>query len=650
MAVVQSEGSLIASHRSFARYPQSLSFYSGYSEDYAAIYRTQPSVRTVIEFLAMNFAQVKLKTYRRISDTDRQDLNNHPLAQSIRNPNPWSSRHRFFRDMFSDYLLYSNAFSLKVRADSFSAVQQVRIPPFLIQPYEDPQDTNWYRVKQWQVGNRERVLFDADKIIHLAGYNPDDSRVGLSPMETLRRILAEDKSSGEWREQFWKNSARQSGYIKRPKSAPKWSEEAEARFKTEWRALYTGVGPDAGGTPILEDDMEYVNAGFSPKDSEYLGARKLTREEIASAFHLSPVFVGILDNANYSNVKEMHKGLYQDALGPHFDFWEEEYELQLMSEFADVENVYLEFNIREKLKGSFEEEAAVLQTATGAPWLLRNEARARQNLPAVEGGDQLVVPLNVLVGGQASATDSAPPIGAASRTMKAIEAPKKKSADDLESQAKAWHAKHVEVLSAYFASQKSSIMSRLGSGQSLSSAWVDSTWDNRLKGDLQALTHSMVDDMGTKTASDLGGEFDIGMVENYIAETCDRAAKAINATTKAQLANAEDNLKAIGRKDTADFLERADEIFVVAEGTRSDQIAVSRVTSLGSFAKEKAGEQTGAGTKTWVVHSNNSRHPSLSGETVEIGKTFSNGALWPGHGVLALSQRAGCTCELQINP
>jgi hypothetical protein len=50
-----------------------------------------------------------------------------------------------------------------------------------------------------------------------------------------------------------------------------------------------------------------------------------------------------------------------------------------------------------------------LQASTGAPWLTRNEARARANLPAVENGDELVTPLNVLVGGQASPLDSAPP-------------------------------------------------------------------------------------------------------------------------------------------------------------------------------------------------------------------------------------------------
>lgn len=82
--------------------------------------------------------------------------------------------------------------------------------------------------------------------------------------------------------------------------------------------------------------------------------------------------------------------------------------LQLLPDFPDTKDLYVEFNLAEKLRGSFEEQAVQLQTAVGGPWMSRNEARARVNLPQVENGDDLITPLNVLTGGQASPTDSAP--------------------------------------------------------------------------------------------------------------------------------------------------------------------------------------------------------------------------------------------------
>jgi hypothetical protein len=69
----------------------------------------------------------------------------------------------------------------------------------------------------------------------------------------------------------------------------------------------------------------------------------------------------------------------------------------------------VEFNLAEKLRGAFEEQAVQLQTSVGGPYMTRDEARARLNLPHLEGANDLIVPMKVTQGGQASPTDSAPP-------------------------------------------------------------------------------------------------------------------------------------------------------------------------------------------------------------------------------------------------
>jgi HK97 family phage portal protein len=136
------------------------------------------------------------------------------------------------------------------------------------------------------------------------------------------------------------------------------------------------------------------------RDSQLVESRKLTREEVAAAYHVPLPLVGILDHATFSNVKEQHKHLYQDCLGPWLVNLEEEIELQLLPEFTDSEDVYTEFNISEKLKGSFEEQTAALRVGTGAPFLSRNEARARLNLPRIAEAefDTPVTNLNTLEG------------------------------------------------------------------------------------------------------------------------------------------------------------------------------------------------------------------------------------------------------------
>ena len=61
----------------------------------------------------------------------------------------------------------------------------------------------------------------------------------------------------------------------------------------------------------------------------------------------------------------------------------------------DTDRFYVEFNLEEKLRASFEEKAAVTSTAVGAPWMTVNEARELNNLKNIDGGDELIMPLNM---------------------------------------------------------------------------------------------------------------------------------------------------------------------------------------------------------------------------------------------------------------
>ncbi|GAA1961924.1 phage portal protein [Amycolatopsis minnesotensis] len=372
----------------------------GLAQDYATIWRTQPQVRTVVSFLARNIAQLGIHVYRRMSDVDRVRITDHPVGDLLSKPNPFTTRYRLIEALVSDLAIYDNAILAKV-----DTLGLVRLDPRYVTPISANQFTvETYRYRG-TTGYRD---LPAEQVIHFRGYNPEDGRWGCSPMETLRRTLSEEYQAGQYREQLWRNGARLMGYLKRPLDAPEWGEAARDRFRRSWQAQYTGTGAKAGGTPILEDGMDFVPASVTPEAAQYIEARRLTREEVAAAYHIPLPMVGILDHATFSNIQEQHKNLYQDTLGPWLTMMTEELHLQLLGDFEDSQDVYLEFNLAEKLRGSFEEQAAQLQTATGAPWMTRNEARARVNLPQLDGGDELVTPLNVLTGGQASPTDSAP--------------------------------------------------------------------------------------------------------------------------------------------------------------------------------------------------------------------------------------------------
>lgn len=630
MAFVVTDGQIAATHRS-GRLPVTsrVQLADDVAQSYEELWRRQPQIRTVVSFLGRNIAQINLHVFERLSDVDRRRLTDHPLAQLLGRPNPRTTRYRLMDSLVQDLGIFDNAFWLKVKLSSGQTRGLLRIPPQCVKPVGD----SWLWPEKYKIGDGSTArVVDADSIVHFRGYNPADARWGVSPMETLRRILAEEYQAGVAREQLWRNGARFPGYIKRPLDAPKWSNEARSQFQTDWTDAYTGTGRSIGGTPILEDGMDFTASGITPADAQYLEARKLTREEVAAAYHIPLPMVGILDHATFSNIKEQHQQLYQDTLGPWLRMIEEELTLQLLPDLDETRNVYLEFNLAEKMRGSFEEQAQALQTAVGVAWMTTNEARARMNLPQLPGGDELKVPLNVIGSTQAPSMEAAPKQAPAGRRAKSR--PTRRQQEEA-----------AEVFKAFFARQRATVLSILGAGGE--DWWDGPRWDRELSADLLALSlksatriaRAVLDQYGLDPAA-----YDPDRTAAFLDAVAQARAKAVNTVTRHALTEALDD---DGDKTPAG-------VFDDAQQSRSQVAASTLMTTLAGFATVEAAQQVSGGKarKTWNVNSANPRpsHALLDGETVAVGQPFSNGAQWPGDSsALYVDDIAGCSCGVTID-
>ena len=670
-AVVVSSGQLTAVQSPWwpTRTRGSVRMYNDFSFDYGTLYRTQPNVRTCVDFLARNIAQLGLHVFRRVSETDRQRLRDHPLTLTLNQPLPPTykmTRYRLIEALVSDLGVYFNAYWLKLRQGN-NQIGLLRLPPQFVTPAGGLVPSEYKLI----VGGTERTIAP-DEIVHVRGYNPENPVAGLSPLETLRRVLAEEYAAGQYRESFWQNSARMNGVILRPADAPNWSQTARATFRTEFEELYSG-DENSGRTAILEEGMTWQSTSFNPQESEYLAGRKLTREECARAYHIPLPMVGILDHATFSNIREQHKNLYQDALGPTLAMIEQDIELQLLPEFADVAGVYVEFNIAEKLAGSFDEQSQALQSAVGRPWMTANEARAKQNLPSLGGdADVLVTPLNVLIGGQASPRDSAPgkgkELGVRSEGDGAETELTKKN-DGVETKAldvqnaelrERYEGKFREAFIRHYRRQESSLAGSLpkrgvldydpaqaADGKSyIGDTWYDDArWNRELAVDLLPLNLLTAKTWGELVIgameADVDGEaFVDGMME-YITTHSEVQAEYINEYTLAQLRdalNAEDPKLAFR------------DMFVAAVSVWAARQALSAVTAMLNFGATEGARASGLRRKTWQVNSSNPRpdHQSMNGETVGIRETFSNGLRWPGDSRGTAEDNANCMCSVRF--
>ena len=596
------------------------------------LWATQPHLRTVVTFRARNVAQLGLHVFERVSDVDRRRDHSSPLAVALRRPDTSMTTYDLIFSLVGDLDLYDRAYWLLLTDSDGQTPVIRRLPPSWVEPvFSDP-----FTVKKYRVARGDKYVDVApEQILAFTGYSPG-SPIGASPtIESLKDTLREQIEASAYRAQIWKRGGRVSAVLQRPKDAPPWSDGAREAFREDWYAKYTGRGTRAGGTPILEDGMTLNRIDFNAQEQQFVDVAKLALATVASAYHVNPTMIGLLDNANYSNVREFRRMLYGDTLGPLLAQIEARINAFLLPALGmDPSRYYAEFNLQEKLQGSFEEQAAVMSTMVGRPIMTADEARGRFNLPALGGdAEQLVTPLNVLVGGQASPQDS----GSQNRTTgERVDEPKARPA--LKARAPESHEeRYADLLKSFFARQGRSVRSRLGADDP--EWWDADRWNGELADDLARMYVNSSETAAKALLERVGmGEYDVDRTLEYLRKAARTNAESINAATKAAVDDAAD----------ADGVAS---VFEVAESQRAGEIAATTVTFASAWGAAEAGRQNSPGaTKTWRTTSGNPRasHAAMDGETVPLDDVFSNGLMWPG-GIGDPAEVAGCRCELDIN-
>ena len=622
------------------------------SMDAAELYRTQPNLRAVVSFLADNAAQVPIKVYERASDTDRPRVHDSPAAFLMSQPNPDMTAYEFKRWMYTDLLLYERFLTLIIPSKETESGWELRpIPAPWIQSYKGASP---FAPESIVIGTNHGtapIEVPANKFILFHGYDPTDPMRQYSRISALKETLHEQVESNKFRRQMWHRGGRFNAYLTRPKDVEHWSEGAFNRFKETWKASWAGSDAgEGGGMPILEDGMEIKTVQFNSRDAQWAEAVKLSREDCAAVYHVNPAMIWPGSGQTYASAKDNARALYNDCLAPTLMQATDRLNMVLLPRIGEPANHYIAYDITIKTEGTYEEKIATLSSAVGAPFLSRNEARAKLDLPAIEGGDDLITPLNVLTGGLASPRDTDPTEerynSAPQKILKKSEARKSRGKPTDE------EADRIsKVYKSFFKRQAESVLPKLRAKSE--KWWNEERWNKELAEDLFKEAFSMSSAIGKETVRKLfdNGEYDPDRTEAFIQAMCKRRAEMVNQTTYKELQEA---LEA----DEDDEALRAtpEGVFDNAEENRADSAGLAFAGAVLAWSAMEAVRQNedrvgGKAYKTWVVTSSNPRasHAKMNGETVPYGEAFSNGAQWPGDiDNLSVEEVANCHCIMEI--
>ncbi|MEL6062428.1 MULTISPECIES: phage portal protein [unclassified Methylobacterium] len=297
----------------FALYAESRACWT--SRDPAALaqagYARNPVVHRAVRLVAESAASLPLIATGLGADRGAD------LLALLARPNPRESGPHLLETVYADLLLAGTAYLEAVTLDGrVAALQALRPGRMRMLPGPD----GWPAAYVYTAGGRSR-RFDLPPpggseiapILALSLFNPEDESGGLAPIAAAATALDIHNAASAWNKALLDNAARPSGALVFAGAA--LSEPQFDRLKAELEANYQGAA-NAGRPLLLEGGLDWKPLALSPRDMDFVEAKNAAAREIALAFGVPPLLLGLAGDNTHANYAEANRALYRQTLIP----------------------------------------------------------------------------------------------------------------------------------------------------------------------------------------------------------------------------------------------------------------------------------------------------------------------------------------------
>lgn len=243
-----------------------------------------------------------------------REIDAHPLIELMAQPNPRLSGCGLMEALAAHLMIAGNAYVEAVALDGVPRELHVLRPDRMrVVPGAD----GWAQAYDYAAGGRS-VRFTQEgavpPILHIALFNPLDDYYGAPPLEAAQVALDLHNAAGAWNKALLDNAARPSGALVYGGTG-NLSDEQFERLKEELEANFAGSA-NAGRPLLLEGGLDWRPLSLTPKDMDFLEAKNAAAREIALAFGVPPMMLGIPGDATYSNYAEASRVLWRQTVLP----------------------------------------------------------------------------------------------------------------------------------------------------------------------------------------------------------------------------------------------------------------------------------------------------------------------------------------------
>ncbi|MDK3019278.1 phage portal protein [Pseudodonghicola flavimaris] len=254
---------------------------------------------------------------------DRQRrFDSHPVLALVRRPNAGQSRAEFLEALVAQLLLSGNGYVEAVmRAEAAPGELPLELHVLRSDRIEVvPGADGWPMAYDYVLGAR-RHRFDlagpVPVICHVKNFHPQDDHYGFAPLQAAAMAVDVHNSASRWSKSLLDNAARPSGALvwRGSDGLGVMAEDQFRRLSEEIEENYRGAR-NAGRPMVLEGGLDWKPMGFSPSDMEFQKTKEAAAREIAQAFGVPPMLLGIPGDATYANYQEANRAFYRLTVLP----------------------------------------------------------------------------------------------------------------------------------------------------------------------------------------------------------------------------------------------------------------------------------------------------------------------------------------------
>ena len=284
--------------------------------DYSALMREgfeqNPVVYRSIRMIAEAVASVPFLYF-----DGRREVLDHPMEALLCHPNPGDSG-ASLREALIGYLLGSGNGYLECVSDTAGPRELYALRPDRMRVV--PGADGWPEAYTYAI-NGESVNFDmlqagVKPVLHLTLFDPLSDHYGLSPISAAAYAIDVHNAASAWNKALLDNGARPSGaLVYAGPAGSTLSADQFDRLKAELEESFQGSA-NAGRPLLLEGGLDWKPLSLTPKDMDFMEAKASAAREIALAFGIPAMLLGLPGDNRHANYSEANQAFWRQTVLP----------------------------------------------------------------------------------------------------------------------------------------------------------------------------------------------------------------------------------------------------------------------------------------------------------------------------------------------